>query len=261
MTPIPPGRRTRDELRALVTEAAIDLVRVEGLGAVSTTLTYQKVFDHLEATKGVRVTRASVHERIWNSQEEFQNHVLLSRRPWANPEAASTTGPALDVFDRTQGMSPIERMREMTRVAAARAQEISESDPLYYSWVGITMCLAKDARLDADDEQRLRLAVGEAYAEMTGRNTRILETLGAALGVRPRVDLFRRREEGWAAVVRLGTALSEGVSVRTRMDPDELPPVMLATGPDGELQEWTMFAAGYWALLATFLEVDPDAQT
>ena len=43
-------RRSRAELRELVMTAALDLLRTEGLGAVPMTLTYQRVFDHLEAT-------------------------------------------------------------------------------------------------------------------------------------------------------------------------------------------------------------------
>ena len=82
-----PARRTRDETRRLVLEAAVDLVRRDGLGAEPTTITYQKVFDHLEETKGVRITRASVHERIWENQREFQFDVILA----ANDTATGVT--------------------------------------------------------------------------------------------------------------------------------------------------------------------------
>ena len=59
--------------------------------------------------------------------------------------------------------------------------------------------------------------------------------------------------------MKLGTALSEGATARTRFDPEELPVIEMTTGPDGDLQDWTPFAAGYWALLQTFLEEDPEA--
>jgi hypothetical protein len=49
--------------------------------------------------------------------------------------------------------------------------------------------------------------------------------------------------------------------VRLRFDKGELPNVELKTGIDGELQEWTAFAAGFWALLNTYLEEDPDADS
>jgi hypothetical protein len=82
-------RRSRAELRELVMTAALDLLRTEGLGAVPMTLTYQRVFDHLEATTGVRVTRASVHERIWESQEAFRAEVLATGQVAASASSRS----------------------------------------------------------------------------------------------------------------------------------------------------------------------------
>jgi len=257
MTDHPTSRRSRSELRELVMDAAIDLIRREGLGAVSTTLTYQRVFDHLEETRGIRVTRASVHERIWNSQEEFRTAALIEARPWAT-SAEVTVEPALAVFAETEGMDPLNRMREMTRIAASVTQLSADEDPLYYSWVGMTMAMAKDPAADPTERATLEQAVAESYAEITASVMDVLRVLSVAIGVRPRADLFHSAEDGWRLLVKLGTALSEGSTVRTRFDPEEMPDVYLRTGPNGELQKWSAFAAGYWALLQTFLEVDPE---
>ncbi len=257
MTEQPASRRTRSELRGLVMDAAIDLIRREGLGAVSTTLTYQRVFEHLKETRGIRVTRASVHERIWNSQEEFRTAVLIEARPWATA-AEVTVEPALEAFAATEGLEPLARMREMTRIAASVNQLTADEDPLYYSWVGMTMTMAKDPAVNADDRATLERAVAESYAEITASVMDVLGVLGSAIGVRPRADIFPSAEHGWRLLVRLGTALSEGSTVRTRFDPEEMPDEYLKTGPDGEVQKWSAFAAGYWALLQTFLEVDPE---
>jgi hypothetical protein len=253
----PTTRRTRGELRELVMNAATDLIRREGLGAVSTTLTYQRVFDHLEETQGIRVTRASVHERIWNSQEEFRTAVLIEARPWATT-AEVTVEPALEVFAETEGMDPLDRMREMTRVAASVSQLSADEDPLYYSWVGMTMTMAKDPAADPKERATLERAVADAYAEINASVMEVLRVLSVAVGVRPRTDLFPSAEHGWRLLVKLGTALSEGSTVRTRFDPGEMPDEYMKTGPNGELQKWSAFAAGYWALLQTFLEVDPE---
>jgi hypothetical protein len=253
-----PSRRSRGELRELVVSAAIDLIRTEGLGVVSTTLTYQRVFEHLEATKGIRVTRASVHERIWDSQLGFQTDVLAAVDPWNTASPAATLDPAFDVFERTSDWPPLDRMREMTRVAADLTQVASEADPLYYSWVGMTMSLAKDPSVDFDSEAVIADSVGQANKEILSRVMDILRTLGGALGVRPKTDLFQNSEDGWLLLVMLGTSLSEGATVRTRFSADELPNVWLATGQEGELQEWTAFAVGYWALLQAFIEIDPE---
>jgi hypothetical protein len=253
-----PTRRSRDELRELVMSAALELIRSEGLGAVSTTLTYQKVFDHLEKTHGIRVTRASVHERIWSSQDDFRLDALIEARPWTTT-AEITVEPALEVFVQTEGMAALDRMKEMTRVAAELTQLAADQDPLYYSWVGMTMTMAKDPSIRPDHREVLEAAVSDAYAQITSSVMSVLRVLGEALGLRPRLDLFDSADDGWTVIVKLGTALSEGVTVRTRLSETELPPLMLATGPNGEFQKWSAFAAGYWALLQTFLEIDPEA--
>lgn len=69
-------RRKRADLKHLVLDAGYDLAVSQGLGAGLETDTYASVFDYLERSSGVRVTRGSVHERIWNSQRDFQIEVL-----------------------------------------------------------------------------------------------------------------------------------------------------------------------------------------
>lgn len=252
-----PSRRSRSELRELVVSAAIDLIRTEGLGVVSTTLTYQRVFEHLEATKGIRVTRASVHERIWDSQSDFQNAVLLRANHWETT-TGETLDHALEAFARTDGLSPWLRLREMTRVSATHALAAAESDPLYYSWVGATMSMAKDSNVDAAKMRDLADATAAAYAEIDDRIIGLLVSLANVLGFRPKANLFRDPDSGLQLIARLGVALSEGASVRTRFDPRQLPDRILPTGPDGEDQTWSEFALGYWALLQAFIEIDPE---
>jgi hypothetical protein len=250
-------RRSREDLRELVLGAALDLIRNEGLGAEPTTVSYQRVFDHLEKTNGVRVTRASVHERIWESQDHFQHDVLL-RASQSESGIPQTTDIAADTFERTQGLPPLARMTEMTRVAAPANLAVSEADDLFYSWVGMTMSMAKDPRLQDSVRAELADATSSLYAGFKKQTVALLKSVAASIGMRPRRDLFPPGADCYETIAQLGIALSEGVSVCTRFDKAELPDVELNTGADGEAQSWTAFAAGYWALLNTFLEVDPD---
>lgn len=244
----------------MVLEAALDLVRKEGLGAEPTSISYQRVFQHLEQTTGTRITRASVHERIWASQDDFQHEVLLraSQSESGIPETAEI---ALEVLEATESLRPLDRMSELTRRAAPANLAVSESDALFYSWVGMTMSMAKDARLSGERRDELARTTSQLYRGFEKNTVELLRAIGAAIGVRPRADLFPDDVDGYEVIGKLGIAVSEGVSVRTRFDEGELPNIVLKTGPDGEEQTWTAFAAGYWALLNTFLEVDPDADT
>lgn len=253
-----PSRRSRDQTKKLVLDAAVDLVRIEGLGAEPTTVSYQKVFDHLEKTTGVRVTRASVHERIWASQEDFQFEVLLQL---SEPDSvmAPTYDAALEIYNRTEGLAPMERARQIARVAASLNLNLAENDSLFYSWIGITMSVAKDRRVSPERTAQLRNAVAATYARFEGSGQDTLRALCGLVGIRPRLDLFADPEDGFLMVARLGNALSEGSSVRTRFDASQLPDVELRTGPRGEFQTWSTFAAGYWALIESLFEIDPAA--
>ena len=50
----------------------------DGLGIGAGDLTFKRVFDHVEATTGVRLTNASVIRRVCENQEEFQADVLAA---------------------------------------------------------------------------------------------------------------------------------------------------------------------------------------
>lgn len=253
-------RRSREETRELVLGAALELVRSRGLGVEPMTLTYQQVFDHLEATRGVRVTRASVHERLWASQEEFQLDVIL-RVSSMDTGLDAAVEVAAESIARTANAHPLDRLRDLGRTAPNAVLRIASQDPLFYSWVGYTLSIAKDASTPATKRARLAEQASREYADAEKRGADLVRLLSGAIGVRPIRSLFNSDDEGFQTIARLGLTLAEGAIVRMRFEEDELPNIVLKTGPDGEEQTWTAFAAGYWALLNTFLEVDPDADT
>ena len=78
-----------------------------------------------------------------------------------------------------------------------------------------------------------------------------LHGMAALLGMRVREPLTFRQLSVAAG------ALAEGCSLRQHVDPD-LGVILQPTGPNGEDEEWTLFAIGLEALLMQFLEPDPD---
>ena len=50
------------------------------------------------------------------------------------------------------------------------------------------------------------------------------------------------------------TALDQGFSLRHRINGK----IEYVTGPNGENQDWTLFALGLEALIHQFFEIDPD---
>jgi len=72
-----PVRRPRSELKQIVLEAAVEVLRELPPSLSVETLSYVRVFEHLKEKHGVTVTRGSVHERIWSSVQDFRMETLL----------------------------------------------------------------------------------------------------------------------------------------------------------------------------------------
>lgn len=68
---------TAESLRELVIRAGIEVLERDGLQLRPESISYAKVFAYLEQEYSVRVTRGSVHERIWDSHEDFRRDVLM----------------------------------------------------------------------------------------------------------------------------------------------------------------------------------------
>lgn len=258
---VKPARRTRDDLRQLILDAAQEVIARDGFGVMSSTITYKQVFDHLEEAHGVKVTRGSVHERIWRSQHDFQLEVLRRAARWDARESTQRTSEALtQIHERAAaaGWSTWRTLTEMVRVGGEINYRAADEDDRYFAWTGLTLALAEAVEPGSPEHEALIGSVTESYDSLSGDLTAMYSTVFDALGVRVRDDLFESPDEAMAVFTKLTTALSEGVSMRRRFDDDELPGLTLTTGPDGEPQDWHPFCVGLLALLRLFVEVDED---
>ena len=167
---------------------------------------------------------------------------------------------AATAIAHTAEWGSLSTMREVARVAPNEVLKIAASDPLFYSWVGFTLSLAKDLVTSEESRRTLAERAAAEYAATETTGAEQVAAIADAVGVRPRADIFPTSAEGYRLIAQLGLTLAEGAMVRMRFDENELPDIRLGTGMDGEEQTWTIFAAGYWALLNTFLEEDPDAE-
>ena len=252
-------RRSRAELRELVLDAAVDLLHLEGVKVEPAAITYASVFAHLERTKGIRVTRASVHERIWRNQNDFQLEVLQRAAIYGSTGIEAAIGPALAVIEAESDTDHTvwQKCSEVVRSTAMLGQEASEANGRYFEWLGLTLSLA--AARDLSDEQQAALqdAVRQSYGRMTEELVLNYRMLISALGLRLRPGLFEDENAAWDTLTRLGTALSEGASLRTRFDQGELSAVRMSPGGTAKFEDWHPFSIGVLALLSFFMEEAP----
>ncbi len=254
-------RRTREDLKNLILDAAAEVVERDGLGVMSSTITYKQVFDHLEQVHGIRVTRGSVHERIWDSQHEFQLEVLRRAARWdARTSTQRTVEVLREIHERgtIEGWSEWEVLTEMARIGGEFNYRAADEDDLYFAWTGLTLALAQAIDADSEEYAALGRAVTESYDALTDDFVTIFRSIFDDLDLRIRLDLFESPEMAMLVFTKLTTALSEGVSLRRRFDEAELPDLGLATGPDGSIQVWHPFSVGMLALLRLFVETGSD---
>jgi hypothetical protein len=85
----PKTRRSRAELEELMIEGGVAVLDDHGVEVQISSVTYARVFEHLERTAGIKVTYGSVHERIWDSIQAFQLAVIERSALWeSSPDDA-----------------------------------------------------------------------------------------------------------------------------------------------------------------------------
>ncbi len=250
---------SRDELRSLLLETGRTLLIEEGLGAGVDTLTFKRVFERVEATTGRRISNASVIRRAWENQADYQTDVLVSVAQQDGLGEFDGTFSAMAPLFATMDLSTEEArersLRELCRVGgAANVLALLES-PHWSLWIAVWALATTDPH--HPDEQRaghldkIRRALLSGYEGVTQLWEDAYAALAASLGLRPRSPLTVRQ-----FTVAVG-ALAEGCSLRQRLDP-HMHGILRPTGPDGENQEWSVFAIGLEALQHQFFEPDPD---
>jgi hypothetical protein len=256
--PVVPKRRprhSRDDIRSLLLEAAQAILREEGLGVGTDTLTFKRVYARVEQNTGLRLTNASVIRRVWENLADYRTDVLLGIAADENHVEMDETfealalAPTLERLDLSTLEQRSSALTELCRVAG-NANILSIGDSENWSlWFGVwSQATAGEI---TEQKQRLQSALLKGYESVTDMYTDTFQALADLIGYRLRPGLTMRQ-----FTVSVG-ALAEGCSLRNRVEGDT-DGILLSTGPDGEVQEWSLFAVGAEALARRFFEPDPD---
>ncbi len=250
-----PKRRSRSDLRELMLEVGLELISAQRQLVNPDALNYKSVFDYLERTRNIRVTHASVHERIWPSQRAYQLDVLRrAAEGLPAPTFLDEAGAAATVVREADLESKDGRRiatREMIRVSCNA--DISSDDVTLSVYRSIRMALA--GLNEADDEYALvERAIEETRVEIGARYLELFHALAAALRLRPRavlgVDLNTTLYRLFAQVVALADGFAIDGADENRLE--------LPTGPNGEVQDWHLYSWSVWCAARTVLELDGD---
>jgi hypothetical protein len=249
----PKANQRREELRATLLEAGREILREEGLETGSSNLTFKRVFERVEDEYGVRLTNASVIRRVWANVADYQADVLVAiAHDQGRPEIDATVTALGDLFeglDLSTEESRARALQEVCRVGGAASSDALGSSTNWSLWISTVAIATATARLE--QRRRIQQALKDGFEAVVEFWEGVLGRVMQILGLRLRRPWTIRQ------FTMAVTAYSEGCSLRRRID-GRAEGMVRATGPNGEDQEWTLFAVGLEALVHQFYEPDPD---
>jgi len=247
-----PPRLSREEIRTLLLAAGREAVLDEGVETGSSNLTFKRVFERLEKQTGIHLTNASVIRRVWENLADYQADVLVSiAKDQGRPEvggAVDAIGALVADLDLSTPESRARAMRQVCRVGGAASSRAIAQSSNWTLWVSVVSM--SQSMADQGQRRRIKEALGEGYTHVYTFWSDQFLGLTQLLGYRTRPPWTLEQ------LTMSVTAFSEGCSIKQRIS-DHIEVMTRPTGPDGEDQEWTLFAVGLEALVNEFLEPDP----
>ncbi len=255
----PKKRRKRAELKQLVLEAGLEVLIEEGLDIGVGHITYSKVFDHLEATKGVRVTRGSVHERIWDSQRDFQLDVVRNVAKW---DPVASTGATLSVgeevlaaADTSTHHGRAQALKEIARRCGRTNIEHGERDDLWSLWQGIIGAFSV-MKNNPPEAEAASVAMQAGYREVLEAFSNWYAYIVERVGLRVVPGPFPDDTTAIKEFAITATALADGFTLRRTYLAEQLK--YFPTGPNGETEEWDSFSFALWQLAQSYFDNPTD---
>jgi hypothetical protein len=249
-------RLARTELRSMLLEAALEILREEGLQTGSVNITFKRVCDQVQVRTGIHVTNGSVIGRIWENQAEFQADVLAAvANDQSRPELGlifNALGPLLDEAVLSNPESRARLVQQVCRVGGQANTIATAESPNYPLWMHVVATAITTSH--AEQRERILLPLREGYTSFTKMWEESFAVLAAFLGLRIRA------ESDMSEFVMVVTALDQGFSLRHRIN-GKIEYVTRPTGPNGENEDWTLFALGLEALVHQFFEPDPTYES
>ena len=248
-------------LRRLIVDAALEVLDRDGLSLRAEAITYAKVFAYIAEQHDVRITRSSVHGRLWNSQEEFRTEVLVAAAnhttPYGHAEAMHDGATSILAAIDAQDLDHRARVQAFSRISAGALLSTYLESEGFRRFQAIKAM----ARLGEDESARSTLQSMVRKQADGDRDERLgrFRWVFRALGLRARASLGIGDDEA----IDVFTTLLQVLITGTHLDHHGGFTRMVA-GVDTDLDAddewpWTGFSLGYLAFLDFLFEEDPDA--
>ena len=244
------GRRSSEELRALVVEAGRTVLYNRGLRATASHVPMTEALAELERTHGMTVSMGSIfgRGRLWPSVKEFQIEVLEA--VIADQVSGGPNDSSLSLIHELPDMTdqPYAERRDMLIELCRIAGQINgyvrepEKDRTWTLWVATWTIAVTDRENGARLVPRLR----EGEDTMRSQFSELYEFMMAKLGLRVRAP-YQIDD-----LALLAAAVTDGIALRVGVIPERVAAASNAHS-DGD---WNMLGLG---LMAVALELIEDA--
>ena len=243
-------RRSRDETRTLMLDAGVEVLLRDGISLGASTVRYADAFKLLQEEHGIKVTRGSVHQRIWASQEAWQFDVIAEsiHRDEAGRRQALNEAVAARVLElpADTAVERLNALAESCRVVSLAFLDLTTEQPshrlfpvILAAWKASANNLPEFHRLG----QVLREVQQDSRASYERNLVQLLEHL--RIGVAPERGLSF--ESAVRAHAINSTALAYSHTLRSLVDP-ALTEQFQVRCPDGELRAWNHLGLGIWLM-------------
>lgn len=259
-TPPAKKRRPRAELKELMIEGGVEVLAVHGVETQISSVSYAKVFEHLERTRKIRVTYGSVHERIWNSLQEYQLAVIERAGVWKSGAgdklAVNEFTQALAQADLTTKSGAQQAIQETARVLAAEYIRTAADTDNWGAWLE-TVTALKSGPTGSLITQAARDGALASYEHQTNIYREgpweALKMVSATPNELVPADV--NVEDILAAI---SIAIADGLELRRHLTDEPVPSYRLKTGPNGEEEEWNLFALAAYASVGFLTDIGPE---
>jgi hypothetical protein len=231
----------------------------EGLDIGVDHINYTKVFDHLEETTGIRVTRGSVHERIWDSQRDFQRELVVRAAGWQFEQSTAASLEAVSAVigaaDTSTHAGRDAGLKEAIRVGTRTNLDGADEDDLWGVWQGITGAFTA-SMAESEELAPVVEAVRRSYEALSDEFVALHGQITEALGWKLRDDLDLAGADLRRMVASVAAALADGLGFREKFTGKltfEIP-----TGPHGEMQPWDHLGYSLWIMINSVYSNPPD---
>ena len=239
-------RQPRAELKRLMVEAGLDVLRNNGLHALPEAVTYAAAFEILERDHGITVFRAQVHRRIWDSIDDYRRDVVRELLVRRDAGLASIDEAVLAIIDRHDGAPSPSLIDDLLRDGLAASQKLLTEDRAQQAMYAVQAFRNQRTDVEPDDVDE---AISSIIDSRVTANEARYRSLAELCGVEPDQRSGMTDDQAFRVMTVGMSSLLDGLARRSSFDVGATAAVAVNRTDDTGAEDWTPAAAAMAAML------------